>query len=50
MYTVATNDMYDRMIIFNLKLDTWVWDDTNPNITDRIEELQQKQKLNLRNV
>ena len=31
MYTVSTNDMYDKLFIFNLKLDRWIWDGIDVN-------------------
>jgi hypothetical protein len=27
LYTVSTNDMYDKLYVFNLKLDRWIWED-----------------------
>jgi hypothetical protein len=34
IFTVATNDMYDRMFAFNINLDRWIWseDSTPANI------------------
>lgn len=31
LYTVSTNGMYDKLYVFNLKLDRWIWDDSNSN-------------------
>jgi hypothetical protein len=52
LYTVSTNDMYDRLFVFNLKLDRWLWDESNngAQFQEKIEELVQKQLLNVRNV
>jgi len=31
IFTVATNDMYDRMFAFNINLDRWIWsEDSTP--------------------
>ncbi len=51
LYTVSTNGMFDKLIVFNLKLDRWVWDDVaGTQVHEKIEELEQKQSLNVRNV
>ncbi len=28
LFTVSTNDMYDKLFVFNLKLNRWLWDNS----------------------